>query len=169
MSAVLERAAVSAAELRHAMGHFATGVCVVTGLDDGGRPVGTTVSAVSSLSCEPPLLLVCLSRRSQTLAVVRERGVFAVNVLAADQHELSRNFARSGAVASWEGVSFGRWPSGAPQLHGALAALDCAVKDIFPGGDHEIVVGHVRAARVSGADDALLHFRGAYARTGAPR
>jgi 3-hydroxy-9,10-secoandrosta-1,3,5(10)-triene-9,17-dione monooxygenase reductase component len=161
----IERAAVSGDELRHAIGHFTTGVSIVTSVDADGHPVGTTASAVASLSVAPPLLLVCLGRSSATLRAIRELGRFAVNVLSADQHELSTNFAMPGAIASWEGVSHRRWPSGIPRIDDGLTGLDCTVDEIFAGGDHEIVTGHVHAVQVSSqADHPLLHFRGAYAR-----
>jgi 4-nitrophenol 2-monooxygenase / 4-nitrocatechol 4-monooxygenase, reductase component len=161
----IDRAAVSAGELRHAIGHFTTGVTIVTSVDADGHPVGTTASAVASLSIAPPLLLVCLGRSSATLRAIRELGRFAVNVLSAGQHELSTNFAMPGAIASWEGVSHRHWPSGIPRIEGALAGLDCTVAEVFAGGDHEIVTGHVHAVHVSSqTDHPLLHFRGAYAR-----
>ncbi len=155
-------------ELRHAIGHLATGVTVVTSLDHERRPVGTTASAVSSLSLDPPLLLVCLERRSVTLDAVRTHGVFAVNVLAAGQHELSANFARSGGLASWKGVAFEPGHRGVPRLAGVLATLECKLEELVAGGDHEIVVGSVGMA-VTSADghEPLLHWRGSYARLAA--
>src|SRR5246127_4693612 len=80
---------VTAAELREAMGLFATGVTVITSVDADGQPVGTTANAVSSLSLDPPLLLVCFDRSSRTLAAIQAHGAFVVNVLAAPQQELS--------------------------------------------------------------------------------
>jgi len=85
---------VSAADFRHAIGHFATGVTVVTSVGIDGQPVGTTANAVSSLSLDPPLILVCFDRSSQTLEAVLAHGAFAVNVLGARQQHLSANFAR---------------------------------------------------------------------------
>ncbi len=85
---------IPAAEFRAAMGHFATGVTVVTSVDADGAPVGTTANAVTSLSLDPPLILVCFDLSSLTLAAIRERGAFAVNVLAAEQKHLSAGFAR---------------------------------------------------------------------------
>jgi 3-hydroxy-9,10-secoandrosta-1,3,5(10)-triene-9,17-dione monooxygenase reductase component len=158
---------LSARDLRDAIGYFATGVTVVTSLDADHRPIGTTVSAVTSLSVEPPLVLACLSRRSATLQAVRDRRTFAVNVLAAGQHDLCRNFARSGAGAMWDGVVHERSESGNPLLSGVLVALDCTVEGLCEGGDHEIVIGRVhRVHRVHAGDEAvgaLLHWRGAYA------
>src|ERR1700751_5443533 len=95
---------LSAAEFREAMGHFATGVTVVTSVDADGEPVGTTANAVTSLSLDPPLVLVCFDRVSLTLSAVRSHGAFVVNILAARQRQLSANFARPGLAAAWDGV-----------------------------------------------------------------
>src|ERR1700749_3847552 len=98
MAALEESSAeVSAGDFRQAMGHFATGVTVVTSIDGAGEPVGTTASAVSSLSLDPPLVLVCFDLGSLTLRAIRGHGAFAVNVLSAPQQHLSANFARRGA------------------------------------------------------------------------
>ena len=97
-------AEVTPTGLRHAMSHFATGVTVITSLDADGQPAGTTANAVSSLSLDPPLLLACLDRSSQTLAAVLAHGAFAVNVLAASQAQVSANFARRGLAADWDCV-----------------------------------------------------------------
>jgi flavin reductase (DIM6/NTAB) family NADH-FMN oxidoreductase RutF len=158
------RANISAAEFRHAIGHFATGVTVVSSIGTDGRPVGTTASAVSSLSLDPPLVLVCFDRASLTLEAVRAHGAFVINVLTAPQRHLSANFARRGLGAAWEGVRHHPGPTGSPRLDGALAALECTVEHRLPGGDHEIVVGRVRDVETADADAApLLYWRGAYA------
>jgi 3-hydroxy-9,10-secoandrosta-1,3,5(10)-triene-9,17-dione monooxygenase reductase component len=154
---------ISASLFRHAMGHFATGVTVVTSVDEDGEPIGTTASAVTSLSLDPPLVLVCFDHTSLTLRAVRAHGAFAVNVLAAPQRHLSANFARRGLAAGWDGVRHRPGPAGSPRLEGVLASLECTVENRLPGGDHEIVVGRVRDIEV-GDDGAapLLYWRGAY-------
>ncbi|MGH3166473.1 MAG: flavin reductase family protein [Trebonia sp.] len=96
--------------LRHAMGHFATGVTVITLVGADGRPVGTTANAVSSLSLDPPLLLACFDRSSRTLAAIGTHGAFAVNVLAASRRELSSNLARRGNAADWDDMPHRRRP-----------------------------------------------------------
>lgn len=159
-----EAAPISSGQLRDALSHFATGVTVITSLGSAAEPVGTTASAVSSLSLDPPLLLVCLGRASTTLAAIRRHGAFAVNVLAAAQHELSGHFARSGAAASWASVSHRVSRHGLPLLTGALASVECAVERCVDGGDHEIVIGRVRGLDVtSGNHEPLVHYRGSYA------
>ena len=155
---------VAGRALRDAIGHFATGVTVVTALDGDGRPFGTTANAVSSVSLEPPLVLVCLRRASETLAALRASGRFAINVLRHDQEELALRFARAAADDTWDGVEH-LADAGAPRLAGALAALDCTIHDLADGGDHVIVVGHVH--EVEHPDnhvDPLLFYRGGFGR-----
>ena len=155
---------VSAAELRDTMGHFATGVTVVTSVDAEGKPVGTTANAVTSLSLDPPLVIVCFDLGSLTLRAVRGHGAFVVNVLAAPQLHLSRNFARRGLAAAWDGVRHRRGPTGSPRLEDVLAVLECTVEHALPGGDHEIIVGRVRHAETSANPNGpLVFFRGSYA------
>jgi flavin reductase (DIM6/NTAB) family NADH-FMN oxidoreductase RutF len=168
MTAPMTAAEITAAEFRHAIGHFATGVTVVTSVAADGEPVGTTANAVSSLSLDPPLILVCFDRASMTLEAVRGHGAFVVNVLAAPQQHLSANFARRGIAAAWDGVRHRPGRTGSPKLHDVLATLECTVEHRLPGGDHEIVVGRVREVETSGSDVApLLFWRGAYASLGA--
>jgi len=155
---------VSAAEFRHAMGHFATGVTVVTSIGADGAPVGTTANAVTALSLDPPLVLVCFDLDSLTLRAIRGHGAFVVNVLAAAQQHLSANFARRGLSAAWDGVRHRHGPTGSPRLEGVLAVLECTVEHCLPGGDHEIVVGRVSHAETSAVPAApLVYFRGSYA------
>ena len=159
-----DRAGVSPDVLRDAMGHFATGVTVITSVGPGGEPVGTTANAVTSLSLEPPLMLACFDRSSSTLSAIRGHGAFAVNVLGQRQHHLSTNFARRGLAAVWDGVRHHRGPTGSPRLADVIAVIECTVEHALPGGDHEIIVGRVRHVETS-ADGAtpLLFWRGKYA------
>jgi flavin reductase (DIM6/NTAB) family NADH-FMN oxidoreductase RutF len=154
---------VSAAEFRHAMGHFATGVTVITSVDAAGQPVGTTANAVTSLSLDPPLVLACFDLGSLTLQAIRGHGAFVVNVLGAPQQQLSANFARRGLTAAWDGVRHRRGPTGTPRLDDVLAVLECTVEHSLPGGDHEIIVGRVRHVETSATCIApLLFYRGTY-------
>jgi flavin reductase (DIM6/NTAB) family NADH-FMN oxidoreductase RutF len=165
MTTIDEPTDVSAGDFRHAMGHFATGVTVITSVDEDGEPVGTTANAVTSLSLDPPLVLVCFDRESLTLRAVRGHGAFVVNVLAAPQQQLSTNFARRGLAAAWDGVRHRRGPTGSPRLEDVLAVLECTVEHALPGGDHEIIVGRVRHAETSRDHIApLLFYRGTYAK-----
>jgi flavin reductase (DIM6/NTAB) family NADH-FMN oxidoreductase RutF len=158
---------ITAADFRNAMGHLATGVTIVTSIAPDGEPVGTTASAVTSLSLDPPLLLVCFDRASVTLEAIRAHGAFAVNVLAAPQRHLSANFARRGLAAAWDDVQHRPGLTGSPRLAGVLAALECTVEERLPGGDHEIVIGRVQAVEADGDKAApLLYWRGAYGTLG---
>jgi 3,4-dihydroxy-2-butanone 4-phosphate synthase len=149
--------------MRDVMGHFATGVSVVTARDSGGTPVGTTANAISSVSLDPPLLLACLARNSETLAAIRETGRFAVNILAAEQRHHSDRFAKKGAAVSAHEVDFDDHDYGVPILPGALATIVCEVEAIHEAGDHEIVIGDARHLyhREPGTEP-LLFYRGSY-------
>jgi flavin reductase (DIM6/NTAB) family NADH-FMN oxidoreductase RutF len=160
---VTEPMSVTAAEFRYAMGHFATGVTVITSVDSAGSPVGTTANAVTSLSLDPPLVLACFDLESLTLAAIQSHGAFVVNVLGAPQRHLSANFARRGLSAAWDGVRHRRGPTGSPRLEDALAVLECTVEHALPGGDHEIIVGRVRHVEIGPLPAApLVFYRGAY-------
>ena len=149
--------------MRDVMGHFATGVSVITARDGEGAPVGTTANAISSVSLDPPLLLACLARSSETLAAIRGGGRFAVNILAAEQRHHSERFARKGEAVGAHEVEFSGDEHGLPVLPGALATIACAVEAIHPAGDHEIVVGlaHHLEHREPGAKP-LLFYRSSY-------
>jgi 3,4-dihydroxy-2-butanone 4-phosphate synthase len=149
--------------MRDVMGHFATGVSIVTARDGMGAPVGTTANAISSVSLDPPLLLACLARSSETLAAIRAERRFAVNVLSEEQRHHSDRFARKGDAVRSHEVDFDDHALGVPVLPGALATVVCAVEAIHPAGDHEIVVG--LANHLEHRDPAarpLLFYRGSY-------
>ena len=155
---------VSPAELREAMGHFATGVTVITSVGPDGEPVGTTANAVTSLSLEPPLVLVCFDLNSATLAAIRGHGAFAVNVLGQRQRHLSANFAKRGLAAAWSEVRHHRGPTGSPRLADVIAVIECTVEHSLPGGDHAIIVGRVRHVETNGEEATpLVFWRGRYA------
>jgi flavin reductase (DIM6/NTAB) family NADH-FMN oxidoreductase RutF len=153
---------LDASTVRHALGHFASGVTVVTTLSAASQPMGTTASAVCSVSLDPPLMLVCLDRASETLAALREHRAFAINVLAEGQEHLSSNFARRGAASSWEGVKHRIGPGGVPWLGDVLATLDCRLEQSLAAGDHEIVIGRLTELELA-VGAPLLHFRSGYA------
>jgi flavin reductase (DIM6/NTAB) family NADH-FMN oxidoreductase RutF len=158
-------------DMRTVMGEFATGVCVVSTRHRDGSPVGTTVNAVTSVSLDPPLLLVCLARDSETLAAVTACKCFAVSILAESQREHSARFAAKGEEARPHEVDFQEHDLGLPCLPGALATIACLVSAFHPGGDHVIVLGEVlsmtsAASSPEGEPDVapLLFFRGSYTR-----
>jgi flavin reductase (DIM6/NTAB) family NADH-FMN oxidoreductase RutF len=152
-------------DMRTVMGHFATGVCVVSTRRSDGSPVGTTVNAVTSVSLEPPLVLVCLAHDSETLSAVNASLHFAVSILSESQREHSERFAAKGEHARSQEVEFSEHDPGLPCLPDALATLACRVSTIHQGGDHMIVIGEV-LSMTRAADDVapLLFFRGSYSR-----
>jgi flavin reductase (DIM6/NTAB) family NADH-FMN oxidoreductase RutF len=145
------------------MGSVASGVTIVTVKGKDGQPRGFTASAVTSLSLDPRMLLVCVSERSSTLEVIKEAGSFAVNILAANQQEVAQQFATLQAN-KFSGM---RWrkgaETGAPVLDGALAYAECLLRDTCKGGDHEILMGEIVAGD-SHESEPLLYFRGRYGR-----
>jgi flavin reductase (DIM6/NTAB) family NADH-FMN oxidoreductase RutF len=152
--------AVSHEEFRQALGRFASGVTIVTCKSDGGDPCGITVSAFSSLSLEPPLVLICIDRRASVYEDLKEGCYFAVNFLAQDQESVSRRFAsRDGD--RFEGIGYREGQTGAPLIEGALAFIECRVVHSYPGGDHTIFVGQVETSEVNDGKP-LLYFRGGY-------
>jgi len=160
---------VDGPRLRAAMGHFATGVTVVTAGAHDGRPFGTTANAVSSVSLDPPLVLACLKRESETLAALRQRGRFAIHILDGSQRELAERFARRTESGTWDPVAH-RFARDVPLLPGALATLQCDLHDTADGGDHEIVVGRVVDLELAPDDavDPLIFFRGGFHRLSPP-
>jgi 3-hydroxy-9,10-secoandrosta-1,3,5(10)-triene-9,17-dione monooxygenase reductase component len=161
---------MNATLLRDALSRFATGVTVVTTLGADGAPQGATANAFSSVSLDPPLILVCLAHTSNTLTALREHGSFAVNVLGSAHEELARSFARSGNETAWADPEHLPGPSGSPLLEGVHAAIDCKVFAVYPGGDHDIVVGEVQHILVEDEPgDALLWFRSTFGTVRDPR
>ena len=146
---------------RDTLGRFPTGVTVVTASGPSG-PAGMTTNAFSSLSLDPPLVLVCFERGSRTLPVVRESGRFAVNVLSAGQEELARVFASKRVHAEKFAAVTHTVDHGVPVLDGALAWLVCDLEALHPGGDHEIGVGSVTAMDHDPSGEPLVFVDGAY-------
>ncbi|MFY9556183.1 MAG: flavin reductase family protein [Blastocatellia bacterium] len=148
-------------EFRTALSRFVSGVTVVTALDSDKRPAGITVSAFSSVSLEPPLVLACIDKNASLHGCLPEGSHFAVNILAADQEHVSRRFA-SKDEERFDGAGYKQGVSGAPLLDGALAHIECRVVHAYPGGDHTIIVGEVESTSV-GDHKPLAYYRGGYA------
>jgi flavin reductase (DIM6/NTAB) family NADH-FMN oxidoreductase RutF/DNA-binding FadR family transcriptional regulator len=142
------------------IGSFMSGVVVITTSHDG-RPHGMTVSAVSSLSMDPPMLLVCLHSASGTQEAVRRSGRFAVNILAEHQGAVAERFARSGAVDKFDGVPVRSGHTGVPVLDGALAVVECRVCEAVTGGTHRVFLGQVLHAEAT-EGSPLAYFRGTF-------
>lgn len=151
---------VSPEEFRRALGHFASGVTVVTTCDEQQRPRGITVSAFSSLSLDPPLVLVCIDNRAPIHDLLTAGRHYAVNILAEDQESVSRRFA-SKESERFEGLGYDAGTTGAPLLNGAMCTIECSIREVLPGGDHSIVVGQVQATHVT-ERKPLLYYRGGY-------
>ncbi len=155
---------IDTSEFRRVIGHFASGVSVVTTRHPGGEPCGLTASAVCSLSLNPTLLLVCVDKAAETHDCIAQSGFFAVNVLADGKGEtLARRFAIGEAGEKFTGVAFHDERTGAPVLDEALAWMDCRVADRAEGGDHTVFMGEVMAADV-GEGSPLVYYRGGYGR-----
>ncbi|MGE5517879.1 MAG: flavin reductase family protein [Bacteroidota bacterium] len=147
---------------RKALGCFATGVTVVTTLHpDSKAPAGVTVSAFSSLSLEPPLVLFCLGTKTSSIESFKTNGHFAINVLSETQRDLSIRFA-SRSEDKWAGMKWDAGVSGVPVLNGCLATLECKLVNTIEGGDHLIFVGEVENLIYQEGGSPLVYFRGAY-------
>ena len=148
-------------EYRKVVSHFATGVTIVTTGNGEGQSYGLTVSAFTSVSLDPLLVLVCLSNHLSGLEAFQESNRFGVNLLAADQEDLSNHFATPGTDRSQGPYVSGK--TGIPVLEGVMAWLECEVTDWYPGGDHTIMMGEVRSAEiVNGEKEPLLYYGGGY-------
>ena len=153
---------VSPQEFRNALANFASGVTVVTTVDDDGALYGLTVSAFCSVSLVPPMILVCVEKSARCHDVFRDRGRFAVNMLGEGQRSVSERFATQ-LEDKFEGIEYEDSPSGMPLIPGAIAKLDCRLEHAYDGGDHTIFVGMVEDASVAGGDP-LLYSEGRYRR-----
>jgi 3-hydroxy-9,10-secoandrosta-1,3,5(10)-triene-9,17-dione monooxygenase reductase component len=153
---------------RQVLGHFCTGVTVITTVDEDG-PAGFACQSFAAVSLEPPLVLFCPSRASATWPRIARAGHFCANVLAADQRDLARVFAVSGATGTdkFAGLRWSPAPAGAPILDGVLTWVGCTVEAVHEAGDHRVVVGRVRALGNCRPGKPLLFYRGRYAATAA--
>jgi 3-hydroxy-9,10-secoandrosta-1,3,5(10)-triene-9,17-dione monooxygenase reductase component len=149
-------------QLRRVMGHFATGVTVITTKDVFGTPYGLTANAFMSLSLDPPLVLISVDKAAQCYACFDASKVFVVNFLSEDQEEISRRFATKG-VDKFAGLTWSEASNGAAILKGAIGYVECTVRESHDGGDHTIIVGEILDANASG-ERPLLFFRGKYQR-----
>lgn len=156
---------VDAADFRAAMGSFATGVSIMTAVVDG-VPHGMTASAVSSVSLDPPLVLVCVARDALMAERVVDAGSFALSFLAEDQAEVSNGLAdptRTKGPEEFAGLAIRSERTGSPIVAGNVGWVDCRVWSLNDGGDHLVVIGEVLAVG-SDRDAPLLYYRGGYGR-----
>ena len=150
-----------AGRFREVLGHFATGVTIVTAID-GSAPVGFTCQAFTSLSLDPPLVALAPGKSSTSWPRIAAAGWFCVNIMAEDQEALTRDFAVSGGD-KFTGVGWHAGGNGAPILDGALAWIECAFVRAHDAGDHELVVGHVQDVGVR-RGRPLVYYRGGFGR-----
>lgn len=143
-------------ELRRALGTYATGVTVITTGAPDGRRAGITVNSFTSLSLDPPLVLFCLATRAPSHADFHAAGHFAIHVLAADQHHLSRQFSTP-AADKFSCVDVIDGPGGVPLIDGVIARFVCRQVNRYDGGDHSIFVGEVQQYEQFDGDPLVLH------------
>jgi flavin reductase (DIM6/NTAB) family NADH-FMN oxidoreductase RutF len=150
------------------MGHFVTGVTVVTTFDATGGPAGITVNALSSVSLEPPLVVVALDRRRFITPIVHQAGRFAVSILSEDQQALSDCFGGAPVTPGRDDFCGAAWTpgrTGLPILDGSIASLECRVVGTYPVGDHDLFIGQVVAlANEEHHPQPLLYYRRRYLR-----
>jgi flavin reductase (DIM6/NTAB) family NADH-FMN oxidoreductase RutF len=151
-----------AAKFRQVLGHFPTGVTIITAMEDG-QPVGFAVGSFASLSLEPAQVLFCAGKSSTSWPKIQAAGTFCVNVLADDQEDVSRVFA-SKAPDKFQEIGWKRSGNGSPIINGVLAYIDCRLGDVVEAGDHYIVVGLVDDLDVMHEGGPLIFFRGGYGR-----
>ncbi|MEA2687222.1 MAG: 3-hydroxy-9,10-secoandrosta,3,5(10)-triene-9,17-dione monooxygenase reductase component [Actinomycetota bacterium] len=156
--------AIDEARYRQVLGHFATGVTVVTGQDDAG-PAGLAVNSFTSVSLDPPLVAFSVGKKSTTWPRIRATGRLTVNILSADQESVSRRFASSVAGADrFDGLGWHPSPAGSPVVDGALAWIDATVDAEHDAGDHVMVIARVSAMDVVHEGAPLVFYRGGYGR-----
>ena len=159
-------AALEPARFRQVLGHFCTGVTVITTVDSDGRPAGFACQSFAALSLDPPLVLFCPSRTSATWPRIARAGHFCANVLTAGQREEARVFGTAGAD-KFAGVTWSPSASGAPVLAGALTWVGCEVEVTHETGDHYVVIGRVTELGPVSTEAPLLFYRGRYGVTAA--
>lgn len=141
---------------RNTLGQFATGVAVITAVNDQDQPVGVTCNSFTSVSLDPPLILWSVASTSASADAFREGKAFAVNILAANQEEIAMRFARS-SDAKFQGVAWHEGLEGAPLLEECVAYMECRVDTRYPGGDHVIILGSVEHYVNMERDPLLFH------------
>jgi flavin reductase ActVB len=151
---------IDSATFRSVLGRFASGVTVVTARDDAEIDHGMTASAFSSVSLDPPLVLVCIAHDATLHPVILEHNEIAFSILTASQEAIARRFAEK-LDNRFDGIGFTRGITGAPIIDGALATIEASILHRYAGGDHTILVAEVIAATAS-VGDPLLYYRGGY-------
>lgn len=153
---------IDSALFRTLLGHFATGITVITSRDADGKPMGMTASSLSSVSLSPPLVSICVDQSADTHKVLRTQRPFVINLLAAGQEGLSRRFAGKQTADRFDGIGYQNSPLNLPLLEGVLAHIECDYYASHDLGDHTLFVGRVTGG-AAGEGRPLLYYRGGYA------
>ena len=153
---------VSPDDFRQTLARFASGVTVISTYKENARPIGVTVSAFTSVSLSPPLVLICLDSATSDLNTYIETKVFGINILADDQADVSNAFAFPGPKPPFEQVKYRQGVLGLPMIEGTLASLECRVEAVYPGGAHVIIVGAVEQASWREDLQPLIYATGRY-------
>jgi 3-hydroxy-9,10-secoandrosta-1,3,5(10)-triene-9,17-dione monooxygenase reductase component len=148
------------ASYRTVLGHFATGVTIITAMD-GDTPVGVSANSFTSVSIDPPLVLFCAAKSSTTWPRIQTAGKFTVNILNEHQEDVCRVFATRGADR-FSRIGWRPSANGSPLLHDALGYIDCDIDAEHDAGDHVIVVGRVHELGVLADAGPLIFYRGGY-------
>lgn len=154
---------IDSAHYRQVLGHFPTGVTVITAVGSDGRPAGFAVGSFFSVSLDPALVGFCAGKSSSSWPAIRSAGRFCVNILAEDQEAVCRQFS-SKVDDKFSGLGWQPTVTGSPRLADVLAWIDCDVEAIHDAGDHEVCVGRVRELGVERENGPLLFYRGGYGR-----
>jgi len=157
-----EGSTFDAAKYRQVLGHFPTGVTVVTAMHEG-KPIGMAIGSFTSLSLDPPAVLFCPGNSSLSWPKIESHGSFCVNILADDQEDISRVFA-SKADDKFAEIGWKHSGNNCPVIDGVLAFIDCTIETVIESGDHYIVVGRVGDLEVRHEGGPLIFFRGGYGR-----
>lgn len=165
---LLSGTAIEPSTFRQALGHYASGITVITSHHEG-EPIGFTCQSFYSVSMSPPLVSFSVMSRSASYPKIRQAGRFTVNILSGEQVGISNPFARRGAN-KWQDVEWQASPLGNPIIAGSLHWLDCEIHAEHAAGDHLIVIGEVKALNLqaTAATQPLLYFKGQYCNLAAP-
>ena len=149
------------ARFREALGHFATGITIVTATD-AGEPVGFSCQSFAALSLDPPMVILAPAKTSTSWPRIARAGSFCVNIIGEHQEAVCRAFAVSGGD-KFDGIDWSPGVTGAPVITGSLAVVECTLGTIYEGGDHELVTGHVVTMEI-GEGSPLIFYRSGFGR-----
>ena len=157
----MSEAGFDSATFRRVLGHYPTGVCVITAVEEGGAPLGMVVGSFTSVSLDPPLVAFFPAKSSSTWPRIEKLGRFCVNILAADQLSLCRQIASPGPD-KFRDIAHRASANGSPILDNVVAWIDCTLDAVHEAGDHHIAIRRVAALEVDRAERPLPFFQGSY-------